>query len=142
MSAATRYDPIVAGDGGLRLRPYRPGDAEALVALYVRSVTEIGRNDCTPAQVSAWAALAPTPVALDDRYGDGRIALVAVDATNAAVAFGDVEPDGHITYLYRVPGCRRRFPCAGHVVPEAPSPMRGEIGAMWGLNNSETPESK
>lgn len=37
------------------------------------------------------------------RYSDGRLALVAVDASDRPVAFGDLERDGHLDFLYAAP---------------------------------------
>jgi putative acetyltransferase len=37
------------------------------------------------------------------RLGDGRTALVAIDAGGRPLAFGDCEPDGHIDLLYAAP---------------------------------------
>lgn len=42
----------------------------------------------------------PDPSRFAARAGDGRRTLVAVDPTNTVVAFGDLEPNGHIDLLY------------------------------------------
>ncbi|WP_042444308.1 GNAT family N-acetyltransferase [Azospirillum sp. B510] len=87
----------------MRIRDYRPSDAPALAALYARSVRGIGPRFYGPEQVEAWAATAPTVERVREAYGDGRVALVAVDGEDRPVAFSDVEPDGHINFLYCAP---------------------------------------
>lgn len=87
--------------GDLSVRPYRPADAPALSALYEASVRELGARDYSPAQIEAWASLAPSAEALDGRMEDGRIRLVAV--ADEMAGFIDVEPDGHIDLLYVAP---------------------------------------
>jgi putative acetyltransferase len=74
-----------------------------LADLYRRSVAQIGPKDYGEEQVRAWAALAPSPAQIDARNTDGRTLLVAVDDGDQPLAFGDLEPDGHIAYLYCAP---------------------------------------
>jgi putative acetyltransferase len=90
----------------MQLRPYRPEDAVALAELFQRAVREIGARDYSPAQIDAWAggAVERRAESLHARLGDGRLVLVAVDEGGAARAFGDLEPDGHIDFLYADPG--------------------------------------
>lgn len=85
------------------IRPFRPGDADALSDLYRRSVEAIGPRDYSPEQVAAWASLTPSAERLRALAADGRATLVAVDADHAPLAFGDLEPDGHIHFLYCAP---------------------------------------
>ncbi|CBS88658.1 GNAT family N-acetyltransferase [Azospirillum lipoferum] len=87
----------------MRIRDYRPSDAPVLAQIYARSVRGIGPRFYTPEQVEAWAALAPTVERVREAYGDGRVALVAVDDDDRPVGFSDVEPDGHINFLYCAP---------------------------------------
>ncbi len=84
-------------------RPYRPEDAPVLADVYVRSVRGIGARDYTPEQVEAWAGLGPSPRRLDALMRDGRTRLVAADGDDRPVAFADLEPDGHIHFLYCAP---------------------------------------
>jgi putative acetyltransferase len=86
-----------------RIRPYRVEDAEALAELFQRSVAQIGPQDYAPEQVEAWAALAPSPAQIATHSRDGRTTLVAADGMDRPLAFGDLEPDGHIAYLYCAP---------------------------------------
>ncbi len=90
-------------DGAPRIRAFAPADAAALSALYRRSVRGLAPRDYRPAQVAAWLTLAPTPAGMRERYGDGRIALVAVARDGRPLAFGDVERDGHIDLLFCAP---------------------------------------
>ena len=85
----------------LSVRPYQSSDAAALSALYEASVRGLGARDYAPAQIEAWAALAPSPADLDRRMADGRIRLVAVIEDIAG--FIDMEADGHIDLLYVAP---------------------------------------
>lgn len=87
----------------MRIRDYRPSDAPVLADLYARSVRGIGPRFYNPEQVEAWAGRAPTVERVREAYGDGRVALVAVDDDDRPVAFSDVEPDGHINFLYCAP---------------------------------------
>lgn len=85
----------------LSVRPYHPGDAAALSALYETSVRQLGARDYPEAQIEAWASVTPSAEALDGRMRDGRMRLVAV--LNEVAGFIDVEPDGHIDLLYVAP---------------------------------------
>ncbi len=87
--------------GDLSIRPYQPADGPALSALYAASVRALGARDYSPAQIEAWASLAPSPEALDGRMADGRMRFVAV--ADDVAGFIDVEPDGHIDLLYVAP---------------------------------------
>lgn len=75
----------------------------ALAEVYVRSVREIGRRYYSPEQIAAWNSLAPTPDRLGVLAADGRTRLIAADAMDRPVAFADLEPDGHIHFLYCAP---------------------------------------
>jgi putative acetyltransferase len=87
------------------IRAYRDGDATALVALFYNSVRQAALRDYTQAQVEAWAPQPPDPARFAAKASDGRLFLVAVDAQAEPIAFGDLEADGHIDYLY----CRPDF---------------------------------
>lgn len=87
----------------MRIRDYEAGDAEALAALYLRSVQAIGPRDYSAEQVAAWAALAPAPERIEALSRDGRRMLVAVEGDGPPLAFGDLEADGHIHFLYCAP---------------------------------------
>ncbi|MEM7024153.1 MAG: GNAT family N-acetyltransferase [Pseudomonadota bacterium] len=87
----------------ISIRAYRASDASDLADLYVRSVTQIGPQDYSTAQVQAWLSLAPSAAQVHARCTDGRVILVAVGADDRPLAFGDFESDGHIGYLYCSP---------------------------------------
>ncbi|CAM3297614.1 GNAT family N-acetyltransferase [Thalassospira profundimaris] len=87
----------------ITIRPFADSDAKALVEIYRHSVTEIGPNAYNPEQVAVWAKLLPTPERFIEIMTDGRFSLVAVDNNDQVVAFGDVEADGHIGFLYALP---------------------------------------
>lgn len=82
------------------IRDYREGDAGAMADIYYRAARELGSRRYSAAQVAAWAPVVPDPMRFATRAEDGRIVLIAVDDTNAVIAFGDLEPDGHIDFLY------------------------------------------
>jgi putative acetyltransferase len=92
----------------MNIRSYASKDAEPLSRLYVRSVRQTGGRFYTPEQVETWAALAPSPERLDELAGDGRLRLVAVDDLDQPVAFTDLEPNGHIHFLYGDPAWKGR----------------------------------
>lgn len=85
------------------IRPFRPADAEALTAVYAAAVREIGARDYGPEQVAAWASLAPAPEGFRAMAADGRLMLVGTDSDDRPRAFGDLEADGHIHFLYCAP---------------------------------------
>jgi putative acetyltransferase len=84
----------------MRIRPFRPGDAPALALIYHAAVHEIGALHYSPAQVEAWAPEVPDPDGFVRRAADGRVLLVAADEDDEPLAYGDLEPDGHIDHLY------------------------------------------
>lgn len=86
----------------MQLRTYLPSDATALSDLYVRSVLHYGPRAYTPEQLSAWAALSSAEK-IACRCEDGRLVLVAVDEAGRHLGFGDLEPDGHLDFLYVAP---------------------------------------
>ena len=85
------------------IRAYEPRDAADLAGVFVRSVRQVALSDYTPAQVRAWA---PEPRTAEWAHGeasDGRLVLVAVNADDRAVAYIDLEPDGHIDRVFCAP---------------------------------------
>jgi len=80
------------------IRPFASSDAEALARVYRDAVRTIAPQAYTAEQVSAWALF---PDDLDDfriRMGRG-VTLVAEEASHV-VAFGQLEPDDHLDFLY------------------------------------------
>lgn len=78
------------------VRRYQPGDRDALITVFVRSIRESAIRDYSPAQTEAWSAV--------DRanawsaVGD-RLIWVAV-AGELVVGFTDLEPSGHLDHMY------------------------------------------
>lgn len=85
------------------IRTYEPRDAAGLADVFFRSVRQVALSDYTAAQVAAWAPERPAPERLHKMATDGRLTLVAVNAQDRAVAFIDLEPDGHIDHLFCAP---------------------------------------
>jgi putative acetyltransferase len=84
------------------IRPYQSSDAELLADLYARSVRHFGRRAYSAEQVEAWASTISADK-IATRATDGRIMLVATDEHDDPLAFGDMEPDGHLDFLYCAP---------------------------------------
>ncbi|WP_081944466.1 GNAT family N-acetyltransferase [Thalassospira australica] len=87
----------------ITIRPFRAPDAASMSDIYRRSVTELGPRAYGPQQVAVWASLKPSPERLVEVMNDGRHCLVAVNNQDQVMAFGDIECDGHIEYLYASP---------------------------------------
>jgi putative acetyltransferase len=85
------------------IRVYEQRDAADLADVFFRSVRQVAISDYTPAQVSAWAPERRTPEQSHQWAGDGRLVLLATDENDRAVAFIDLEPDGHIDHLFCAP---------------------------------------
>ena len=84
----------------MRVRQYRPEDAASIAAIFFHSVREAGLRDYSGAQVEAWAPQMPDAGRFDARARDGRLVLVALDENDEPIAYGDLEPTGHIDHLY------------------------------------------
>jgi putative acetyltransferase len=85
------------------IRGYEQRDAADLAEVFFRSVRQVAISDYTPAQVGAWAPERRTPQWSHQWASDGRLVLLAADASDRAVAFIDLEPDGHIDHLFCAP---------------------------------------
>lgn len=115
----------------MRVRPYRPDDAPALVALFHAAVHEVARLYYSRAQVNAWAPEVPDAERFRARAADGRTILVAVDEEDAPLAYGDVEEDGHIDHLFcRPDAAGTGVTAALYAALEAAARMRG-IGLVY-----------
>lgn len=96
----------------IEIRAFHASDAVALSALFYQSVTQLGGRAYTAPQVSVWAAQTPTPAKMCQLGQDGRLMLVA-ERQGGLLAYGDLEPDGHVDHLYASPaaagtGCASR----------------------------------
>ena len=85
------------------LRPYRPDDAPALLALFRNTIRRVNSRDYSPAQVVAWAS--------DDidtvRRFEGRFVPVAEEG-GRPVRFAELESSGHIDRVYASADHQRR----------------------------------
>ena len=87
----------------MQIREYREDDCTDVTAIFVNAVTVTGLRGYSPEQVSVWAASGASDDATRERCGDGRLVLVAVDENDRAIAFTDLEDDGHIDMLFCLP---------------------------------------
>lgn len=82
------------------IRAYQPSDAPQMAQLYFDSARRLGARRYSADQVAAWAPAPADPQTVAARAADGRTTLVAVDAQARVLAYGDLEPNGHIDHLY------------------------------------------
>lgn len=80
------------------LRPYRPEDAPALLALFRDTIRRVNLRDYSPEQIAAWASDDIDEIAWAQRFA-GRFAAVAEEAARP-VGFADLEPNGHVDRLF------------------------------------------
>ena len=80
------------------IRRYRPEDAEAISDLYRKSVTEIGIERYSPAEVEAWASYADEVEELRHRLAEG-LTLIA-ECRSRMAAFGQLKPANRVEFLY------------------------------------------
>lgn len=85
------------------IRQYRKDDASSVAEIFIRAVTVTGLRGYSHEQVKVWAASGASDDATRERCGDGRLVLVAVDDDDRAIAFIDLEDDGHIDMLFCLP---------------------------------------
>jgi len=69
-------------------------DATALAHIFFSAVHEIGRAYYTAEQIAAWAPALPDPAGFASRAIDGRTLLVAVDADDRPIAYGELSATG------------------------------------------------
>ncbi|MEO0689124.1 MAG: GNAT family N-acetyltransferase, partial [Pseudomonadota bacterium] len=82
------------------IRRYRDGDAEALSTLSLAAIRVVGSRGYSDAQVAAWAGRHGGPEMYRKRAAQGHLVFVAVDQSDAPVAYALLEPDGHLDRLY------------------------------------------
>ncbi|WP_217433606.1 GNAT family N-acetyltransferase [Caulobacter sp. S45] len=92
-------------EGAFRIRPYRPEDAALLGPIYFEAVRLGSANDYTVEQREAWSPSVRDGSWYEARAQDGRFILVAVDLQGSAIAYGELEADGHLDHLY----CRPEY---------------------------------
>ena len=85
------------------MRRYVPEDAAALATVMWRSVRVGALADYSGAQTEAWL---PVPRSAEEMHrwaSDGRTVFVTTTEADGVVGYLDLEADGHIDHLYRVP---------------------------------------
>jgi len=90
------------------LRAFVPTDAEAIARIFYEAVHKLGPAVYSPEQLKAWAPAPLEPAQIVARATDGRVLLVAANPDNQALAYGELEPDGHIDHLYCHPSAARQ----------------------------------
>ena len=81
------------------IRPYHPGDADAIAALTLAAIRTTALRAYSPAQVEAWEARYSVQRLLDGAAGHDVI-LVAADADDRAIAYTVLETGGHLDMLF------------------------------------------
>lgn len=84
----------------MRVRPFRDSDAKDLAQIFFAAIRGIASAHYSDEQILAWAPAIPSADRFLERAGDGRTLLVAVGKDDTAIAYGDVESNGHIDHLY------------------------------------------
>ena len=87
----------------MRIRDYQTKDAAALAVIFNRAVAEIAAAFYAPEQIAAWLGGGMEAGETDVRRSDGRAVWVATDESDTAIAFIDLEYDGHIDMLFCQP---------------------------------------
>ena len=88
------------------IRPYRDGDAPALVELVRRSIADIGREAYSAEQTQAWAARQLGEDDYRTKAALGSAIFIAEDANGDPAAYVLMERDGHVDRLYTHPDHR------------------------------------
>ena len=92
----------------MRVRPFHDSDAPVLAQIFFTAVREIAGAHYTDEQILAWAPEPPSPEGFSEKASDGRTLLVAVDENEVPIAYGDLEPNGHIDHFYCLPAHSRK----------------------------------
>ena len=92
----------------MNIRAYLPGDAPRMEEIFKLAVREIGSAYYSEDQIAAWGGPRVDAARLDALYSDGRATFIAEDETGRAIAFSDLEDDGHVDMLYCDPAYARR----------------------------------
>ena len=90
------------------IRAATAADAEAMAALYRRSVEALGARDYAPEQVRAWAEQGPDAARFRAKLADGRRCWIAEDGAGIVQGFADLEAGGHLDFLYVDPDATGR----------------------------------
>jgi len=84
----------------MSVRPFRPGDEPHLAEIFHSAIHQVASRHYSEAQVNAWAPQVPAAERFSARAADGRTIIVATDDSDRPLAYGDLEPDGHIDHLF------------------------------------------
>lgn len=90
----------------MTLRPYRPEDARALLALFRDTIRRVSSRDYDADQVRAWASDDIDPAAWARRF-EGRFVVVA-ELESSPAGFAEMGPDGHVDRFYVAADRQRR----------------------------------
>jgi len=82
------------------IRPFEADDVPELAQLFYDAIHGIAALDYSEEQVRAWAPEVPQAEQFAAWACDGRLLLVAVDDDGDPIAFGDLEPNGHLDHLF------------------------------------------
>ena len=85
------------------VRRYIASDAAAVASIFNRAIADIASAAYTPEQIAAWLGGGMEAGETHVRCSDGRSVWVAVNDTDTAIAFIDLEDDGHIDMLFSQP---------------------------------------
>ena len=85
------------------VRRYAPDDAAALATVMWRSVRVGALADYSGAQTEAWLPAPRSAEGMHRWASDGRTVFVTTTEADGVVGYLDVEADGDIDHLYRVP---------------------------------------
>ena len=90
------------------IRPYRSGDAPALLALFRDTIRRVNSRDYDADQIAAWASDdIDTEVWFSRFTRPGRFVVVAEEAGHP-IGFAELEPDGHLDRFYVSADFQRR----------------------------------
>lgn len=108
----------------MTIQAFTPNDAEALAGIYRDAVRGIGPGAYTPEQIAAWALYPDSMEEFRERMSRG-LTLIA-EADGRPVAFGQLDPDDHLAFLYCATAhCRRGIGSAIYRRLEAHAATKG-----------------
>jgi len=80
----------------LSVHPYRPGDRDAVIAIFQGAVRVTAAHDYDEAQIDAWTEVDRDRWTVLRRSRPTWIALVG----RSPAGFADLEPDGHLDIMH------------------------------------------
>lgn len=89
---------VMTDSTGIRLRAYRPDDAEAIAQLFTETIHSVNARDYTPEQLAAWAPQPYDPARWRERLASTQPLIAQRGAQ--IVGFGELAEDGHIGCFY------------------------------------------